>query len=189
VFHAGQVEVRHPSAAALEGSAILRFSGAIWRRERAPDLLGLAIRFSVEQDLLLVTFLQLIELPTALLRADPHDFLANLYTGGAPFEVAGLGRVRLQARPERPSVAGPDRAERLLRTAQQGLATLHLEAVPSGRSPVPLALLRVGDRLDLTDEETKFHPFHTGGGLVPVGFVHDLRRHVYPASHKARSQA
>jgi hypothetical protein len=186
VFHAAQVEAKHPVGAALEGRAILRFSGAIWRREREPDLLGLAIRFPVEQDLLLVTFRHLLDLPAALLRTDPHDFLANLYTGGAPFEVAGLGRVRMQVRPERPSVEGPGREVRLLRTAGQGLAVLNLEAVPAGRDPVLLAVLRVGERIDLTDIETKFSPFHTGGGLVPVGFIHGLRRHVYPASHRAR---
>jgi hypothetical protein len=197
VFFAARVEAKHEAATALEGGAILRFSGAIWRRERSPDLLGLAIRFRqgrplgpepdpADQDLLLVTFLNLLEIPTALLRTDPHDFLANRYTGGAPFRVAGLGSVRIQVRPEHPSVAGRSRNDRLLRTAEEGQALLHLEAVPSDRAPVPLALLRVGAPLDLTDRETAFHPFRTGGGLVPEGFVHGLRQKVYPASQRAR---
>lgn len=189
----------HTVGERLAGGAILRFSGAVWRRERAPDLLGLAVRFrrdrppSVradgdDQDLLLATMRSLAVLPCAMLTTDPHDFLGNVYRGVATFVVDGLGRAKLQVRPTSPSPAGDERSERLDRAVRMGTAVLRLEAVTGGRV-VELATIRVGPRLVIDEAELNFHPFRHGQGIVPTGFVQELRRAAYLASQAGRRAA
>ncbi len=199
VLHEGTVRALHPSAAGLEGRALLRFSGAIWRRDRAPDLLGLAIRFRNarppaprpeprDQDLLLATFRALPELPLAVLRTDAHDFLGNVYTGGAAFSVPGLGDVHLEVVPVSPSpgAADLDRAARLDLAVSRGLARLELRARPRRGEPVTLAVIDVGPRLLLDERVLGFDPFRNGANLVPTGLVQSMRALVYPASRVGR---
>lgn len=68
-----------------------------------------------------------------------------------------------------------------------GQAVLVLEAQASLLSPYqPLAEVRVARRLDLDQEALRFSPFRTGRGIEPRGFVHGLRRAVYPVSQAVR---
>lgn len=199
VIHAATVTSSHPVGERLAGGAIVRFSGAAWRRERAPDMLGMAIRFRKDrppsvvpheddQDLVLATMRSVFAIPVAFFTTNPHDFLGNTYRGAALFAVDGLGRVRLQARPLAPSPEAADRTHRLDRAIANGNAVFAIEAASSD-GVVELATLVVGPRLTLDEAELAFHPFREGQGIRPTGFVQDLRRAVYPASQAARRSA
>jgi hypothetical protein len=190
-------------AAALAGPALVRWSSAWWKRRERRDVLGCAIRFGVErdglqplddaQDLLLAT----IQRPWSMLGApwttEQHDFLGNSYFGVSPFLV-GRQRVEWRLVPERTSPDGTNRFERLARALGSGGATLRLELADyrgpwhrprdaDFRSVVRLTLARLRDDDPAT---LRFDPFRTGRGLVPVGFVHTMRRLTYAASQRVR---
>jgi hypothetical protein len=131
-------------ARSLRGRGLARFSAALGREGGAewPDVLGLALRLQgprqslrpqeSDQDLLLVTATSAADLPAALFRTDPHDFLANTYCGMAAFEVAGLGRADLRVRWQASSPPGRDRFDRLSAAVQAAIAEGEIEARPSG---------------------------------------------------------
>ncbi|MEQ1506186.1 MAG: hypothetical protein ABMB14_28395 [Myxococcota bacterium] len=197
----------HPVGRRLAGAAIVRFSGAIWRRDRSPDILGMAIRFKndrpmtievadEDQDLALATMASVFLLPVALLTTRSHDYLANRYTGAGWFEVDGLGRVRLLVdairRPPartRPSPGTPDRDERLDRAVTDHEAVLRLSAIridSSGRTAIPVATITLGPRWVVDQQALRFDPFRDGLGIRPVGLIQAIRRPVYAASQRAR---
>ena len=204
----------------LAGPALVRLSSALWRggKERM-DVLGLAVRFLTrvkgddaaraldddrgraaaeggDQDVLFATIRSPWTTPLAPLTTNIKSFLANDYYGVSPFEVVGLGRVKLRlAGPRGRELAAlrgddDDRARELLRAAERGSARFRLEALRPGfgarYEPIAeIQLIRsVGDAID--QDALRFSPFRTGRGLVPVGFVHALRRGVYTMSQLAR---
>jgi hypothetical protein len=188
--------------ARLSGHVLVRFSGAVKRRSREEgrDALGLAIRFrrsakvEVEpdiddQDILFATLRSLFTAPVAKLVTDQHDYLANAYWAAAPFEVFGVGRVMLRVSPMGvPHAGGHTRDERLLRGIEAGRVRLCLEARrPFTTIYSPIAILHIDAPADVDQEALAFSPFRTGRGFVPRGFIHALRRAVYPASQRARA--
>lgn len=190
-------------ATALAGTALLRWSSAWWKSSERHDVLGCAIRFGVSagslspaadaQDLLLATIQRPWSMVGAPWTTEQHDFLSNLYFGVSPFLVSGA-KVEWRLRPEQPSPAGASRRERLARALASHGVTLRLElAAYRGpwrrprdadfRGVVRILLERLRD-----DDPAmlRFDPFRTGRGIVPVGFVHGMRRMTYAASQRGR---
>jgi hypothetical protein len=187
----------------LSGPALLRWSSAWWKGREWPDVLGCAIRFTSDplvtsprdsdQDLLFATIRRPWTMGFAPLSTRFHDFLANDYFAVSPFLVAELGRVEWSLRPEEPSPAGGDRNARLLGAIAAG-ATLVLEYSPY-RPPArfwdrssfrPLVTVTLVELCSLDQEALRFDPFLAGRGIVPVGFVHALRKATYAASQRLR---
>jgi hypothetical protein len=184
----------------LSGAALLRFSSALWRRNHEwPDVLGVALRFqskegalSAEQDLLLATIRFPWTMPFAPLATNFRSFLWNHYHAVSPFEVAGVGPVKLRLRaPRLHNRSALSRAEHLSRMTTEQRACFELQV---RRLDLPALARRWSSvvRLDLQELVTvdqaalRFSPFRSGRGIRPVGFVHALRAAAYAASQDAR---
>ncbi len=192
-----------PLAAALAGPALVRWSSAWWKQSEWRDVLGCALRFgaaeswlnpgSDAQDLLLATIQRPWSMFGAPFTTRQHDFLDNVYFGVSPFLVRGR-EVEWRLVPEHPSPAGASRRERLERALAAGVASARLE-LASYRGPlrrprdaefqsvvrIVLERVRADDPAAL-----RFDPFRAGRGLVPVGFVHAMRRLTYASSQRVR---
>lgn len=183
-------------ASALEGRALVRFSGAIWKKQgtHLPDVLGCAIRIQDfergDQDLLFATIKRPWTLGFAPLTTDVDDYLANRYFGISPFDLAGVAkRFYLRLRPLRRGGGGEGRAERLASAvADEGEpAALAIEASYQPRGPWrEVARLRLERVIANDDPELRFDPFEDARGIRPRGIVHALRRGAYRASQSAR---
>jgi hypothetical protein len=171
----------------LAGQGIIRLSSAWWKKGERPDLLGAAIRID-DQDLLFATARSLVTLLPATLSTDVHDFLANDYFAMAPFELEGVGRVRLKLKSLGRSPEGTSREQRLLAALEQGRPGFDL-LVSRGGEYEPFAHVWIGDPVEVDDERLQFSPMHDGRGVKPVGFVNNARRMTYLASRRARKIA
>jgi hypothetical protein len=199
--HPAVAQELSPLAARLTGAALVRFSGALWKRaESLPDVLGCAIRLRdsdsgdsddekpSDQDLLFATIRRPWTMPFAPFSTAVHDYLANDYFAVSPFD-AGLPRsiyLRLHsvetAREDRGS-----RGDRLARAVARHDAVLDLEASHGPFGPwSPLITLVLQRPASVDPERLRFRPFHSGRGLTPRGFVHSLRVGVYALSQRAR---
>lgn len=162
--------------------AVVRFSRAIGLPEQLPDVLGIAVRVldahgaGRHQDLLLhsttgLPVLRRLPLPR-------RDLLGSAYSSVTDYQL-GRRRCLLAVLPDEQAprtaslsgVAGRGDGARLLLSAATGprrwrtLGVLELDGpVPHGRS-------------------IRFSPDNTGGGIHPVGWLQDLRRDAYRASH------
>jgi len=186
----------------LAGSALMRFSSALWRGEREwPDVLGAAIRFgwmdaasepSVEQDLLLATIRFPWTMPFAPFATNFRSYLWNHYHAVSPFEVEGVGRVKVRLRSPRLGNATPaSRADHLRHEVSEGAATYELQfrrldVAWSVRQWEPVVRLTLIAPLHVDQAALRFSPFRAGAGVEPVGFVHALRLAAYAASQAAR---
>lgn len=194
---------------ALAGTALARFSGALWRHEAfLPDVLGLAIRFTDpsapvcaralpdDQDVLFATLSSPWALGVAPFATDVTSFLANDYFALAAFEAGSL-ELPIELRVRSPRIANPARKMRALHlaeVAEQGAAVLAIEArhrrPPFQRSPwVPIARLVLDEPARVNQRALQLSPFRTGRGLRPTGFLTQLRRAPYVASTWARPEA
>lgn len=188
-------------ATRLSGIALVRFSSALWRGGRAlPDVLGAAIRFGwapaqpgqAQQDLLLATIRHPFTLPLAPLGTNFLSFLWNHYHAVSPFDVDGVGRVKLRLRsPRLLNGLELSRAEHLREAVRDGRARFELQlrrlAVnPLARHWEPVARLTLLGEFDADQAALRFSPFRAGAGIRPVGFVHALRLAAYAASQDAR---
>jgi hypothetical protein len=175
----------------LLGPALVRLSSAWWKRREGPDALGVAIRFGErdlgEQDLLFATIRSPWTLPIDPLLTDAHDILANDYYAMSPFEVDGLGRVRLRLRPlrSRGGFAGP-RDERLARAIAARDASFALEIKRRFGRYRRVACIELREIVEVDQEALRFSPFRAGLGLRPTGFFHGLRAATYAASQAMR---
>lgn len=197
------------AASRLEGDALVRLSSALWRGgAELPDVLGFAVRIHGphepiaqaspgDQDILFAT----IRRPSALilgpLMTNPHSFMLNDYYGVSPFDVEGIGRVRLRvvspraaARAVRAAPGGRSvrRDEELRRAVEAGTATFTLEMKRRAPGSVwePIVAIRLIEPADVDQEALRFSPFQEDRGVVPRGFIHALRHGVYWASQRAR---
>ncbi len=180
----------------LSGDAIVRLSGAWWKRREWRDVLGCAIRFGGEggdQDLLLATIRHPWTTPFAPLTTDPHDFLANDYYAVSPLEREDAGLIDLRLRPSGRSELGGTREERLARAVEAHRASFLLEARRHRRfldlrhhEAHPICVIELTERAEVDQERLRFDPFRSGRGLAPSGFVHALRIGTYRASQEAR---
>jgi hypothetical protein len=184
----------------LAGNALVRFSGALWRYDREwPDVLGAAIRFhfrepvaSEQQDLLLATIRSPWTMPFSPFATNFRSYLWNHYHAVSPFEVEGVGRVKIRLRsPRIGNGTAASRTEHLGRLVADGAASFELQLrrldTPLlARKWEPAARLTLVEPLDTDQAALRFSPFRAGGGLQPVGFVHALRLAAYAASQAAR---
>ena len=120
--------------AVLQGPAIARFSGALFRDVRGrtrPDILGLALRFhpgpgaepeARSQDLLLATFRHVWTLPIAMVLTRSDDYLANTYSTVLPSRVPGRRGVTFRVVPEATASEGEDPPRAPRRTRSPGSA-------------------------------------------------------------------
>jgi hypothetical protein len=186
-------------ARALEGPALVRLSGAIWRETpgvERPDSLGVAVRFQpgepTAQDLLFGTFRSALTLLLAPFTTNAHDYLGNVYYTALPSRAPELGRVELRLVPEPvppEAMVGRDRAERLQRAVDAGLAVLRLEVrrLRPGAEWRPLAAIMLREEVPGGGAALRFNPFRAGLGIQPVGLLQAVRSVVYPASQLGRS--
>ena len=189
----------HPLAERLAGYAMVRFSGALWKREGAPDVLGCAVRFhrhakdkamaaEGDLDLLFGTARRVWTLPLAALTTDVHDYLANDYFAAVPFDV-GLDRpLYFRIHPSHPAAQRKGtRGTRLGHELKKGTVALGLDAADAPTGPWRPLLTIVLERFARVDGQAiRFHPFHGARGVHPRGFVNALRRGVYTLSQRAR---
>lgn len=182
----------------LMGKTLLRFSSALWRDGHEwPDVLGVALRFGwgsgqSPQDLLLATIRFPWTMPLAPLVTHFHSFLWNHYHAVSPFELPGIGRVKLRLRsPRLSNVTGISREQHLRHVTLAGRAVFELELRRMETSPLARHWEHVA-RVQLkvpcvTDQESlRFSPFNDAASLEPVGFVHALRYGAYAGSQAAR---
>jgi hypothetical protein len=193
------VDARALSSAAtrLAGTALVRFSSALWREGHEwPDVLGAAIRFegAAEQDLLLATIRFPWTMPFAPLATRFHSFAWNHYHAVSPFELDGVGPVKLRLRsPRIANDSGKPREQHLLTLASAGRARFVLECrllavAPLARRWEPLVNLELTRPAKVDQQALRFSPFRDGAGIHPTGFVHALRLGAYGASQSARPQ-
>lgn len=179
----------------LSGEALVRLSSALAREVRKPDVLGCALRFASEQDLLFATIKHPWTMPFAPFTTRVGDYFANHYYAVTPFEREGK-RMCFRLRPERGdagTVGGdgargwPERRARLAARIRDGRAAFVLEIAPTSRGPWrPLVDVELVEMLDRDPPALAFDAFNVGAGVVPVGFVHALRSGVYAASRRPR---
>jgi hypothetical protein len=177
----------------LAGPAIVRLSSAWWRGGKEwLDVLGMAVRFAGDQDLLLATIRFPWTTPFAPLATRVSSFVWNHFHGVSPFVVDGIGRVKLRMRSPRISNRdGLPRAAHLAGVVATGSAIYELQArrlerTALRRSWESFARVVLERPLDIDQAALRFSPFHTGRGIRPVGFVHHLRVGAYAASQRAR---
>lgn len=191
-----------PVAQRLAGLALVRFSSALWRGGRQwPDVLGAAIRFgwvgttpgpSTPQDLLLATIRFPWTMPFAPFATNFRSYLWNHYHAVSPFEVPGVGRVKIRLRS--PRLGNRGRATRdahLSHAVLDGQARFELQfrrldVGPLFRHWQPVACLTLIGPFDADQAALRFSPFRAGAGIQPVGFIHALRVAAYAASQRAR---
>ncbi|PTL82791.1 hypothetical protein [Vitiosangium sp. GDMCC 1.1324] len=188
-------------AARLVGPALVRFAGGWFSGEAGKDSLGISLRFhdqplpsalhgKGDQDLYFVSFPSFVlrKFISGIHQTYLHDYLANTYWAVAPYEVDGFGRVSLRLTASGAGRPGVDRAERLQRAVEEGVARLLLEAAPLGSEVhLPVAEIRLGSRLSQNLEtELRTVPGSSGRGLRPSGFLQGLRVVPYAACQHAR---
>ena len=110
VFRA-RVEALSDLGERLSGSALVRCSGALWKRgPQLPDVLGVAVRFRAghsvspevelaDQDLLFATIVSPVTMPLSALTTDVGDFSHNHFWAVSPFDVRQSGRVKFRLTP------------------------------------------------------------------------------------------
>lgn len=209
VVYRAEVAVAAPEGAArdvalrLAGPALVRLSGALWRRRpgraRSPDLLGVAIRFRsdptpgvvpepTDQDLLFATVRSPLWVLYALAATNVHSFLDNDYHAVALFDAAELGDVRLRLRS--PGIGSDDmnREEALEQAVCTGDAVFELQARQArfGSRHETVARIHLLERVEIDQAALRFSPFRAGRGIVARGFLNALRILPYPASQLAR---
>jgi hypothetical protein len=198
--HADAAPEMQSLAERLQGRALVRFSGALWKQaENIPDVLGCALRLrrdssesaeaaGDDQDLLFATIRRPWTMPLSPFTTHVRDYLANDYYAVSPFD-AGLGdRVYLKLHPERAARdALGTRAERLERMIERGEAVLRFDIGAGPFGPWrPLLVISLERRAEVDGEALRFSPFRAGRGVRPLGFVHALRIGAYGVSQRAR---
>ncbi len=176
----------------LAGTAHVRFASST-AAENAPDpsIIGLSIKFGIDQDLALGTFESFVKAGEATKTTNVADYMANQYASVAPWRITGLGVVWLRAIPD-PAANIPKtglRTERLDADIAAGRAKFILEARegpgPDGAVRSRLVELRLTERLP-DDPKHHISMFRHARGVVPTGFRNGVRSIVYPVSQLAR---
>lgn len=192
VVYRADVTPLSDEGARLAGDAMARFSGAWWRGGKEwTDVLGLALRIGPEptQDLLFATIRSPWTTLLASLSTKQHDFLANDFYAVSPFDMEGVGRVKLRVRsPRAGRPGGKDRSDRLARAVAAGAAilTLEIRELGPGKRWRPVAQVALTGPMQVDQEALRFSPFRDGRGIRPRGFVHALRKATYAASQAVR---
>ena len=163
-------------------AAVARFSRSVGLPDRVPDILGLAVRVldahgaGQHQDLLFdssssLPFARRLPLPM-------YDLLGAPYSSLTPYELAGR-RHLLWVLPD--DAAPPMRSVQELGGRGDG-TRLRVAVSSLHGSPRQVAVLELGSTSP-GGRQIRFSPGVTGGGIQPAGWLQDLRRRAYPASH------
>lgn len=161
---------------------LVRFSRSIGLPQRLPDILGVAVRVldahgpGGHQDLLLDStrswpVVRRLPLPR-------YDVLGALFCSLTPYELGGRRRL-IGLLPDPGAL--PTRQLDQLAGRGDGARLRLAVASPHGRWR-EVAVLELGGSVD-GGREVRFSPDLTGGGIRPVGWLQDLRRSSYRASH------
>ena len=198
VTAAAEDPVLVPLAHRLAGAAVVRMSGAVWRKADLPEMLGCAVRFRgsraltpevdpEDQDVMFATARAPWAVGLAMLTTDRHDYLQNVYYTLGRLEVPELGLVELRLVPL-PQVtrARGGRGERLRAAMEAGEARMRLELRRGGGGWQVLCELRLRGRLQLDVRELAFSPDQNGQELRPRGFLNAVRGPIYPVSQAPR---
>lgn len=205
VRHASTPLALYSLAERLSGDVLVRFSGALWKKERRflPEVLGCALRFrdlqsdsplpsERDQDLLFATIRRPWTMPLSPLTTHAHDYLANDYFAVSPFdsqEVTQPFYLRLHPtlRASPPPTAASTRAARLSSALRDGAVVFDLEHSTSPFGPWhAVARVQLDREANIDGESLRFQPYRNGRGIRPHGFVHALRRGVYAVSQQSR---
>jgi hypothetical protein len=184
----------------LEGQVLARCSGALWkRRSERFDVLGIALRFRRSQrpfdaraqpgdrDVLFATIRSPLTMVVSPFTTNAHDFLQNQFFAVAPFAVHGHDRVELRLVAVDPPVMRGAREDKLRAAVAAGRCVWHLEARKTlTRAWHAVARITLEQEIDIDQEALRFDAFRTDDRLVPVGFVHAVRRAVYAAGQHNR---
>lgn len=192
-----------PLADRLAGAALVRWSGGAHASPRAPhDLLGCAVRFRLpgpvdgqigedDQDLLAITTETLAGLSAATRTTDVSDYRLSTYYTLGRFTDDALGPIELRyvPRPPRSTAEGDDRHERLRAAIAQHDASFVIEVrgACTGGAWQPVVEVVLEQAFPTDPRDLAFNPFRNGRGLRPTGFVHALRRAVYPLAAARRA--
>jgi hypothetical protein len=180
-----------PLAERLDGQALARFSGALWKRAERFDVLGCALRLQHDdrraavnarddQDILFATIHRPWTMLFALFTTHARDYLGNDYWGVSPFDV-GLERpVYLKLHPIRAwRHIGTSRTVRLVREVERGDAILSLEISYRRYGPwTPLAFVVLDAVAKLDAEMLRVDRFREGRGVHPHGLMQMFFRHI-----------
>lgn len=172
-----------------EHDGLVRFSRGAGVAEPLPDMLGLALRVDVgeqPQDLLMLS--SLADVGVRHVIVPQSDYGACFYSSIDRLAVAGH-TVVLGATPvltgSPGSLARLDDLAAAIDTAEVGFEIA--VASPLG-SWTPVATLTPGAEVPGGESEAlRFSPFHTAGGVAPVGVVNALRRLAYVGSQRGRA--
>lgn len=185
--------------ARLDGRALVRVSGALWKSEREWfDVLGVGLRVHPgggeitetaepgDQDLLFATIRSPLTMALSPFTTDASNFLSS-YWAVSPFEAPPVGRVKFRLRPIGRAEIGGTRIERLREAVGRGEAGWWLEARRTlTLSWHPVAVIQLEREVFLDQAALSFDPFRAGADVTPVGLVHAIRRAAYAASQRAR---
>lgn len=185
----------------LTGDVLVRFSGALWKKEPSwlPDVLGCALRLrharrdalacADDQDLLFATIRRPWTMPLSPWTTDAHDYLANDYFAVSPFQSKQVTqRFYLRLHPSSAQhVHAETRGARIAQAVRAGVVTLDIEHSTRPFGPwQPLSHLKLEREAEVDGEALRFQPFRTGRGIHPYGFIHALRYGVYSVSQRSR---
>ena len=197
------------TARKLEGQALVRMGGGIWR-QRADggnsglwDTLSLAIRFTSndhaldstvregDQDLLVASWSERFHhfFWRSLPKTNQHDFLDNDYFPAMPYKVDGKP-VWLRVIPVRAESEGKNRIEKFRDAIKRGKARYFLEIQHAEQERWHrVARLDFTNEVDVDQEELKYHPHMDGVGITPTGTISAIRARVYQRSQAQRDAA
>jgi hypothetical protein len=191
-----EITARDPVGQRLVGPALVRLSGALQAQTATSDILGLDIRMQRtassdardgDQDLLLGSFESFHTATRDRANTNTGDYLANRYSTVTPWWVPDHGPVILRLAPVQPLEVerGADRLARLDADIAKDQARLTL-AVDTGGRTLPIAELRLVERVAIDDRTLRTSMFRQGRGLRPLGLRNGIRATVYPLSQLAR---
>ena len=163
-------------------AAVVRFSRSVGLPDAVPDVLGIAIRVldahgaGHHQDLLLdstspLPFARRLPLPS-------YDLLGSSYGSLTPYELAGRRHLLWVL----PHVAAPATRSLDQLAGRADGTRLRLAVSSAHGAPRDVAVLELGSTSP-GGRQIRFSPDVTGGGIRPAGWLQDLRRSAYRASH------
>lgn len=166
--------------------ALVRLSRGVGLPERAPDVLGLALKLpGLDQDLLLASSGEGRLTRHLLLPA--RGYFRRPYSSVLPFELDGRTIVLgARADTDLAGIAGDDLDE-VTQLAGEGRVRFDLTVAETGATEVAtFGSLKLHAP---HDGDLSFNPFNTFGALEPAGALNRLRRDSYASSQEARPDA
>lgn len=172
----------------LPQTLIVRFSQALWKKDRSKDVLGLTLRFQDRgktQDLLFASFSHVLLTPLSPFISRYH-FADNTFSSIAPFTLRDGRKVKFKLVPlfSAFSLARFNALARGLRKPgphfqlmMRELSTLDWKVVGE---------IQVMEKMDIDQEALRFDPFLDDFDIRPWGYVQNLRIATYKLSQLAR---